>query len=109
MSFVPIIEDAQRVACKASIMLEGLTGTGKSGLALALGYILAGEDWSKVGCVDTENKSLKLFAQIPSILGGKIGKFKIGELTSDIGYDPKNYLTCGQILCCNCGRMRRLY
>ena len=40
--------DAERIKLKASIMIEGLTGSGKSGLALLLGYYLADGDWSKV-------------------------------------------------------------
>ena len=39
---------AERQQSKASILIEGLSGNGKSGLALALGYTLAGGDWSKV-------------------------------------------------------------
>lgn len=85
-------EDAERKQCKASIMIEGLSGEGKSGLALMLGYYLAHEDWEKVFATDTEHKSLDLFAGIPFTTGGKTGKFKIGQLTEDIGYKPTNYL-----------------
>ena len=31
-----------RIACKASIMIEGLTGSGKSGAAIMIAYGLAG-------------------------------------------------------------------
>jgi hypothetical protein len=89
-------EDAERIQCKASIMIEGLTGKGKSGLALLIGYILAGEDWSKVFDIDTENKSANLFAGIPLSCGGTFGKFKIGQLTPDIGFKPTNYLAFRQ-------------
>lgn len=85
-------EDAERVQCKASIMIEGLTGTGKSGLALLIGNVLAGGDWSKVFAIDTENKSANLFVGIPFSLGAPVGKFKVGQLTEDIGYKPSNYL-----------------
>lgn len=37
-------EEAQRTQCKASIMIEGLPGKGKTGLALLIGYYLGGED-----------------------------------------------------------------
>jgi len=92
MAFVPVIEEVQRVACKASIMIEGLSGRGKSGLALALGKALANNDWTKVGVIDAENKSINLFAGLPSSFGGKFEKFKVGQLTPDIGFKPSNYL-----------------
>ena len=57
MAFVPRFIDAEREQCKASIMIEGLTGQGKSGLALAFGYILSGKQWDKVYFIDTENRS----------------------------------------------------
>lgn len=92
MAFVPIIEEVQRVACKASIMIEGLSGKGKSGLALEIAYALADKVWEDVGVIDTENKSINLFAGLPMASGGKFEKFKIGQLTSDIGFKPSNYL-----------------
>ena len=46
-------ETAERLQCKASIMIESLTGMGKSGLALLLGFYLAGGDWTKVFDIDT--------------------------------------------------------
>ena len=85
-------EDAERKQCKASIMIEGLSGEGKSGLALMLGYYLANENWEKVFAIDTENKSLDLFSGIPFTTGTPVGKFKVGQLTEDIGYKPTNYL-----------------
>ena len=53
-------EEAQRTQCKASIMIEGLPGKGKTGLALLIGYYLGGEDWKSVFHIDTENKSANL-------------------------------------------------
>lgn len=85
-------EDAQRVACRASILIEGLPGKGKSGLALLAGYILAGKNWSKVFDIDTENKSANLFVGIDSSAGEPYGSFKVGQLTADIGYKPSHYL-----------------
>ena len=84
-------EEAQRVQCKASIMIEGLPGKGKTGLALLMGYYLAGENWNEVFHIDTENKSANLFVDIPSSAGDKFGHFKVGQLTSDIGYKPTNF------------------
>lgn len=85
-------EDAQRVKCKASIMLEGLPGHGKTGLALLLGYYLAGKDWKKVYHIDTENKSANLFVGINASIGEKFSNFKAGQLTPDIGFKPSNFL-----------------
>lgn len=85
-------EDAQRVQCKASIMIEGLPGKGKTGLALLIGYYLAGQKWDKVFHIDTENKSANLFVDIPASDGSKFGHFKVGQLTSDIGFKPSNFL-----------------
>jgi len=84
-------EDASREQSKASIMIEGLSGEGKSGLALIIAKVLAGT-WEEVFDIDTENRSIKLFAGIPSTLGEVFGKFKIGNLTKDIGFSPTNYL-----------------
>ena len=85
-------EEAQRMQCKASIMIEGLPGKGKTGLALLIGYYLSGQDWSKVFHIDTENKSANLFVDIPASDGQKFGHFKVGQLTSDIGFRPTNFL-----------------
>ena len=92
MGFVPLFEDAQRVQCKASIMFEGLSGSGKSGAAILTGAILAGYDWKKLYATDTENRSLRLLAGTPCSDGNKYGSFKVAELTADIGYAPSNYL-----------------
>lgn len=85
-------EDAERIKCKASIMIEGLSGKGKSGLALIIGYYLAGQDWTKVFDIDTENGSAKLFSDIGASIGDTFGKFKVGNFTPDLGYKPSNYL-----------------
>ena len=85
-------ETAKRLQCKASIMIESLTGMGKSGLALLLGFYLAGGDWTKVFDIDTENKSANLFAGIPFSNGSPVGPFKVGQLTDDIGYKPSYFL-----------------
>lgn len=92
MGFVPQFEDAQRIQCKASIVFEGLSGTGKSGAAILTGAILAGYDWKKLYATDTENRSLRLLAGTPCSDGNKYGSFKVAELTADIGYAPSNYL-----------------
>lgn len=85
-------EDAQRLACKASIMIEGLPGRGKTGLALMLAYVLSGDDWSKVFHIDTENNSARLFVDIDSSTGEKFGHFKVADFSEELGYKPSNYL-----------------
>ena len=57
---LPSWHNAQRMQSKASIVIEGLSGTGKSGLALLIARALA-DSWDKVFAVDTENRSLDLF------------------------------------------------
>lgn len=86
--------DATRQQAKASIMIEGLTGRGKSGLALLLGYMLAGKDWKKVFAIDTENKSLDLFEGIRMSNGDTCAPFKKIDLLPQFGYQPTNYLAC---------------
>lgn len=83
---------AQRLKCKASIMIEGLPGRGKTGLALLIGYYLAGENWDKVFHIDTENNSANLFVGIPASDGAKFGQFEVGQLTPEIGFKPSNFL-----------------
>lgn len=85
-------QEATREQSKASILIEGLSGKGKSGLALILGYYLAGEDWTKVFDIDTENNSVNLFAGINSSAGIPFGQFKHGNFTPDLKYKPTNYL-----------------
>lgn len=85
-------EDAERLQLKASIMIEGLSGSGKTGLALMLGYYLSDESWQDLFMIDTENRSAALFRQIPFSTGAPVGIFKVGNLTEDVGFKPSNYL-----------------
>ena len=84
-------QEATREQSKASILIEGLSGKGKSGLALILGYYLAGKDWTKVFDIDTENNSVNLFAGIDSSIGIPFGKFQHGKFTADLKYKPSHY------------------
>lgn len=84
-------ETVTRQQCKASILIEGLSGRGKSGLALVLARALA-SDWDKVYAIDTENKSLKLYDGLPCSSGGKFEGFKVGDFTPEIGFKPTNYV-----------------
>lgn len=82
---------AARQKVKASIMIEGLQGSGKSGLALLIGKALA-NDWDKVYAIDTENGSLDLFQGIKTNIGEAFGDFNKVDLTITDGYAPSNYL-----------------
>ena len=82
----------ERQKVKASIMIEGLQGTGKSGLALAFAKALA-SDWSKVYAIDTENQSLDLFDGIKLNTGEQVKDFNKVDLTVDDGFAPSNYMT----------------
>lgn len=86
--------DATRQQSKACIVIEGLSGSGKSGLALAIAYILADKDWNKVFDVDTENKSLDLFQGLTLHTGDVITSFKKLDLLPIHGYAPTNYVGC---------------
>ena len=84
-------ETATRQQSKASILIEGLSGKGKSGLALILGYYLSGKDWKSVFDIDTENNSIQLFTDIPASIGTKFQDFMIGKFTPDLKYKPTHY------------------
>lgn len=83
--------DVQRTQCKAAIMIEGLSGSGKSGLALLIAKHLA-SDQSKVFAIDTEARALNLFADLPASDEGVFKGFKKVDLTPEDGYAPSNYL-----------------
>lgn len=80
-----------RQKLKASIMIEGLQGSGKSGLALLIAHALT-DDWDKIYAIDTENKSLDLFQGIKMSTGDSFGEFNKVDLTIEDGYAPSNYL-----------------
>ena len=82
---------AARQKLKASIMIEGLQGSGKSGLALLIGKALT-DDWDKIYAIDTENKSLDLFQGIKMNTGDSFGDFNKVDLTIEDGYAPSSYL-----------------
>lgn len=81
---------AQRQKVKAAIMIEGLQGHGKSGLALMIAYALAKPE--KIYAIDTENQSLDLFDGMKLSNGLKISSdFNKVDLTADDGFAPSNY------------------
>lgn len=86
--------DAKRAQAKACIGIDGVSGSGKSGLALAMGYVLSDKKWDKVYGVDTENKSLDLFQGLRLHTGDIITPFKKLDLLPTYGYAPSNYLLC---------------
>ena len=91
MAIVPKFRDAQRRACKAAILIEGISGRGKTGLALAIAHTLAEGVWEAIYAVDTENKSMDLYLGDTLHTGVKVEPFKIGDLTHDDGYKPSHY------------------
>ena len=96
--FKPVVRKAKRYQVKASIMIEGLTGSGKTGLALCFAHALSGNDWEKVGMIDTENKSADLIVGQHAHIGEKFGEFLKIDLTEDDGYAPVNYLEGAKVL-----------
>lgn len=96
--FKAVVRRAVRYRVKASIMIEGLTGNGKTGLALCLAYALSGKDWSKIGMVDTENKSADLMVGQHLHIGVPCGEFLKVDLTEEDGYAPLNYKAAAKAL-----------
>ena len=90
MTIVPNFRKAQRIKCKASILIEGLSGRGKSGLALALAFALT-KDWEKIAAVDTENRSLPLYVGSTLHTGVLVDEFNVGDLTAEDGFKPSHY------------------
>lgn len=87
--------DATRAQAKACIVIQGLSGKGKSGLALIMGYYLAEQNWRDVYCTDTENRSLDLFEGIGMHTGITLNPpFRKLDLLPTHGYAPRNYLVC---------------
>ena len=94
--FQPNFTEVTRAQSKASIVIQGLSGRGKSGLALMLANVLADGNWDEVYALDTENRSLNLFEGIATHLGGTFGKFKKFDLLRVHGFRPTNYIAAKQ-------------
>jgi len=93
MTFKPSFREATRSQSKACVVIEGLSGSGKSGLALALARALT-SDWGNIFGTDTENRSLDLFDGIRMHTGTEpFGKFKKVDLLPTHGYAPTHYLS----------------
>lgn len=98
MAAIPIkFDKATRMQAKASILLEGIQGKGKSGLALALGYVLSGGNWDDVYAVDAENKSLSLFVGNTLHTGDRVDAFNVLELNNQSGYRPSIYAAAREL------------
>ena len=82
----------KRAKSKASILIEGLSGRGKSGLALILAKALANDNWEDVYAIDTENGSLKLYDGLKCSSGGKFSDFNVAEFNPELGFKPSHYL-----------------
>lgn len=81
---------AKRKKSKASILLQGLSGKGKTGAALTIARGLT-TSWDKVALCDTENKSAQLFVDTPCAMGGHFESFLVEELDATTGYKPTTY------------------
>ena len=91
MPIVASFRPAKRTQCKAAVVIGGLAGSGKSGLALAMGHALT-KDWGKIAAVDTENRSLDLYTGVKLHTGDVVNGFSVGDLTADDGYKPSYYM-----------------
>ena len=83
------IEDAERKKVKLKVGLSGASGFGKTISSLLMAYGVTG-DWSKIGVIDTENKSASLYSNHVLPNGQAIGKFKVINL--DPPYSPERYV-----------------
>ena len=68
MAYVPVPRKAARKQCKLSLLINGFTGRGKSGLAIAIAYYFADGKWENIHVNDTENKSLDLLREIFNLI-----------------------------------------
>lgn len=90
MAIVPTFRKAQRLKCKASILIDGLSGRGKTGMALALAYGLV-KDWDKIAVVDTENRSIPLYVGSALHTGIVVEPLNVGDLSAEDGFKPSHY------------------
>ena len=91
MAIVNKFRLAERIKCKASIVIEGLSGSGKTGLALAIAKEFA-DDWSHVAAIDTESKSMPLYIGSTLHTGEVVGAFYIAYLMGEDGFKPSYYM-----------------
>lgn len=80
---------ASRSQVKIRMSLASPTGFGKTVSALMIAYGITG-DWSKIGLIDTENKSASLYANHRLPGGFLIGEFQTTQLEPP--YTPEKYM-----------------
>lgn len=99
MAFEPKIQKATRTKCAACIQVEGLSGKGKSGVALSIATALsnAPNKVDDILAVDTEKKSLNLFEGLELANGVKLTPFDVIPMTPDDGFSPSNYIACKEL------------
>ena len=87
---IPQVKQVTRVQCKASILIEGLSGSGKSGAAMAMAHGLC-PNWEEVLAIDTENNSLPLYKDLMLNTGDRVGEFMHANLYPEDGFKPSFY------------------
>lgn len=85
---IPKYQKATRKQAKASILIGGMSGRGKTGLALAIAAVLSDGNWDNVYAIDTENRSMSLYTGTTLHTGQVVGEFNVAELTLENGYAP---------------------
>lgn len=89
------VEKAQREKIKIPILLSGVSGAGKTVSALLLAYgiissmfpdLSEGEQWGKVGLIDTEHRRASLNANV-EISGQHIGHFEVVNIEEPFTID----------------------
>lgn len=86
-----LFKQAKREQIKASIVIQGLSGYGKTGAALIIADALAKHEQNKIALIDTENKSSLLYEGIEGSHGKKFKDFFTADLTPEDEYKPSHY------------------
>ncbi|MCO5950852.1 AAA family ATPase [Mucilaginibacter flavidus] len=80
------LQTAQRRNAKIRLGLQGPSGSGKTMSALLIAFGLIG-DWTKIGVIDTENRSSELYSQI--------GNYQVLHLNPP--FSPERYIEAIQV------------
>lgn len=95
MSMKVVVQKATRTKCAACILLEGLSGRGKSGTALTIAAALSPTNsFDETLHIDTENKSVNLFDGITLASGVTVRNLDCVQMDVTDGFAPENYLAC---------------
>jgi len=86
------VTKATREKVKAAIGIDGISGDGKTGLALEIAHAIE-PDWSKLHLTDTENRSFSLYIGQKLQSGDVIPADTIhhAKMSKETGYSPYNY------------------